>query len=51
MKMKRNILLVCVLMLMLAGCTPASHQQEADSRENGEQLNKQEDDVQRPRVL
>ena len=49
MKMKRNILLVCVLMLMLAGCTPASHQQEADSRENGEQLNKQEDDVQRPR--
>lgn len=46
MKRKRKILLVCVLMLMLAGCAPAFRQQEADSREGREQLNTQEDDLQ-----
>lgn len=48
MKMKRRILLVGVLMLMLAGCASASPQQEADSQESKEQLNKQEDDLQSP---
>ena len=47
MKRKRKILLVCVLMLMLAGCAPAFRQQEADSRESREQLNTQEYDPQR----
>lgn len=48
MKTKRKTLLVCVLMLILAGCAPASRQQERDSQESGEQLNKQEVDLPKP---
>lgn len=48
MKAKRNILLVGVLVLMLAGCSPVSRQQEEDGKASEEQLNKQKDDLQKP---
>lgn len=48
MKMKRRILLVCVLMLMLAGCASASLKEETDRQESGEQQNKQEEHSERP---
>lgn len=48
MKVKRNILLVGVLVLMLAGCSSVSRQQEEDGKASEEQLNKQKDDLQKP---
>lgn len=48
MKVKRNILLVGVLVLMLAGCSSFSRQQEEDGKASEEQLNKQKDDLQKP---